>query len=67
MDLKIFIDGDQGTTGLDLQNRLRGGEFRVHTLPANLRKNAAARGPLSTSATSPSFACPTLRHATRWR
>ena len=43
MDLKIFIDGDQGTTGLDLQNRLRGGEFRVHTLPANLRKNAAAR------------------------
>lgn len=41
--LNIFIDGDQGTTGLDLQNRLRGGEFRIRTLPANLRKDAAAR------------------------
>ena len=43
MDLNIFIDGDQGTTGLDLQNRLRGGEFRIRTLPTNLRKDAAAR------------------------
>lgn len=43
MDLNIFIDGDQGTTGLDLQNRLRGREFRIRTLPANLRKDAAAR------------------------
>src|SRR4051812_49318479 len=43
MDLTIFIDGDQGTTGLDLQNRLRNGEFRIRTLPANLRKDAAAR------------------------
>ena len=43
MDLNIFIDGDQGTTGLDLQNRLRGGEFRIRTLPAHLRKDAAAR------------------------
>jgi len=43
MDLNIFIDGDQGTTGLDLQNRLRGGEFRIRTLPTGLRKDAAAR------------------------
>jgi N-acetyl-gamma-glutamyl-phosphate reductase len=43
MDLNIFIDGDQGTTGLDLQNRLRGGEFRIRTLPADVRKDAAAR------------------------
>ncbi len=43
MDLHIFIDGDQGTTGLDLQNRLRGSEFRIRTLPAHLRKDAAAR------------------------
>ncbi|MDA8446072.1 N-acetyl-gamma-glutamyl-phosphate reductase [Paracidovorax valerianellae] len=44
MDQKLFIDGDQGTTGLDLQNRLRGSsEFRIRTLPADLRKNAAAR------------------------
>jgi N-acetyl-gamma-glutamyl-phosphate reductase len=43
MGLNIFIDGDQGTTGLDLQNRLQGGEFRIRTLPTNLRKDAAAR------------------------
>lgn len=43
MDLNIFIDGDQGTTGLDLQNRLRGSEFRINTLPAHLRKDVAAR------------------------
>ncbi|ROZ78809.1 N-acetyl-gamma-glutamyl-phosphate reductase [Ramlibacter sp. WS9] len=43
MDLNIFIDGDQGTTGLDLQNRLRNGEFRISTLPANVRKDAASR------------------------
>jgi N-acetyl-gamma-glutamyl-phosphate reductase len=43
MDLNIFIDGDQGTTGLDLQNRLRGSEFRIRTLPASVRKDAAAR------------------------
>ena len=43
MDLNIFIDGDQGTTGLDLQNRLRGSEFRIRTLPAHLRKDVAAR------------------------
>jgi N-acetyl-gamma-glutamyl-phosphate reductase len=43
MDLNIFIDGDQGTTGLDLQNRLRGSEFRIRTLPTHLRKDAAAR------------------------
>ncbi len=43
MDLNIFIDGDQGTTGLDLQNRLRGSEFRIRTLPTSLRKDAAAR------------------------
>ncbi|WP_285411234.1 N-acetyl-gamma-glutamyl-phosphate reductase [Variovorax sp. efr-133-TYG-130] len=43
MDLNIFIDGDQGTTGLDLQNRLRGGEFLIRTLPTDLRKDAAAR------------------------
>uniref|UniRef100_UPI000D3BF639 N-acetyl-gamma-glutamyl-phosphate reductase n=1 Tax=unclassified Variovorax TaxID=663243 RepID=UPI000D3BF639 len=43
MDHHIFIDGDQGTTGLDLQNRLRGTEFRIRTLPTHLRKDAAAR------------------------
>jgi N-acetyl-gamma-glutamyl-phosphate reductase len=44
MNPTVFIDGDQGTTGLDLQNRLRGrDEFRVLTLPAQLRKDPQAR------------------------
>lgn len=43
MQHDIFIDGDQGTTGLDLHNRLRGSEFRIRTLPAHLRKDPAAR------------------------
>jgi N-acetyl-gamma-glutamylphosphate reductase len=67
MDLNIYIDGDQGTTGLDLQNRLQGGEFRIRTLPANVRKDAVARGLPSTNATSPSCACPMMQHEMRWR
>jgi N-acetyl-gamma-glutamyl-phosphate reductase len=43
MDTKIFIDGDQGTTGLDIRNRLAGREFTISTLPAHLRKDPAAR------------------------
>jgi N-acetyl-gamma-glutamyl-phosphate reductase len=43
MEPILFIDGDQGTTGLDLQNRLRGRGFSVRTLPSALRKDAAAR------------------------
>ncbi len=43
MNPLIFIDGDQGTTGLDLQNRLRGSDLRIRTLPAHLRKDPAAR------------------------
>ena len=39
----VFIDGDQGTTGLDLQNRLRGLDYRIATLPSHLRKDPAAR------------------------
>lgn len=43
MNPTIFIDGDQGTTGLDLQNRLRGLDFSIRTLPAARRKDPAAR------------------------
>ncbi|TWO70799.1 N-acetyl-gamma-glutamyl-phosphate reductase [Caenimonas sedimenti] len=43
MDLQLFIDGDQGTTGLDLRNRLRDRAFQLRTLPAELRKDPAAR------------------------
>lgn len=43
MSLQIFIDGDQGTTGLDLRNRLQGRSFQLRTLPSELRKDPAAR------------------------
>ena len=43
MEPILFIDGDQGTTGLDLQNRLRGRDFKIRTLPSALRKDPAAR------------------------
>ena len=40
----IFIDGNQGTTGLDLQHRLGGRpDLGVITLPPDLRKNDEAR------------------------
>lgn len=43
MDLQLFIDGDQGTTGLDLRNRLRDRAYQLRTLPPELRKDPAAR------------------------
>jgi N-acetyl-gamma-glutamyl-phosphate reductase len=43
MDPILYIDGDQGTTGLDLQRRLHGRGFQVRTLPAALRKDSGAR------------------------
>ncbi|AEG92921.1 N-acetyl-gamma-glutamyl-phosphate reductase (N-acetyl-glutamate semialdehyde dehydrogenase)-like protein [Ramlibacter tataouinensis TTB310] len=43
MDPILFIDGDQGTTGLDLQRRLLGQPFRVRTLPPEQRKDPDAR------------------------
>ncbi len=67
MDLNIFIDGDQGTTGLDLQNRLRGGEFRIRTLPTSLRKDAAARRTALNESDIAILACPMPRRAMRWR
>ncbi len=39
----LFIDGDQGTTGLDLRHRLQGRDFRIRTLPPERRKDPAAR------------------------
>lgn len=40
----VFIDGDQGTTGLQIHERLRGrDDLRLLTLPAGQRKNAGAR------------------------
>ncbi|MGK4920958.1 N-acetyl-gamma-glutamyl-phosphate reductase [Bordetella hinzii] len=40
----VFIDGDQGTTGLQIHDRLRGREdLRILTLPAAERKDSARR------------------------
>lgn len=40
----VFIDGDQGTTGLQIHERLRGRtDLRLLTLPEHERKNAALR------------------------
>lgn len=40
----VFIDGDQGTTGLQIHQRLQGRtDLTLVTLPAELRKNAQSR------------------------
>ena len=44
MTLSIFIDGAEGTTGLEIRERLSARtEFSLITLPDNKRKDAAAR------------------------
>ena len=44
MSARIFIDGDQGTTGLEIAGRLAGRHgITVVSLPAELRKDARAR------------------------
>ena len=44
MSARIFIDGDQGTTGLAIAERLAGRhDLAVVTLPVGLRKDARAR------------------------
>ena len=44
MSLDVFIDGAEGTTGLEIRDRLAGrGEFALVTLPDDRRKDADAR------------------------
>lgn len=44
MNASVFIDGDQGTTGLKIVERLSGRQdIDLVTLPDDVRKNAAAR------------------------
>jgi N-acetyl-gamma-glutamyl-phosphate reductase len=39
----VFIDGESGTTGLKIRQRLEGGPWRIRSLPDALRKNREAR------------------------
>ncbi len=44
MTTQVFIDGDQGTTGLQIQARLQSRrDIQLRTLPTHLRKDAQAR------------------------
>lgn len=44
MGAVVFVDGDQGTTGLQILGRLQGRtDIALRTLPAGLRKDEAAR------------------------
>lgn len=44
MGAVVFVDGDQGTTGLQIMSRLQGRtDISVRTLPVPLRKDEAAR------------------------
>lgn len=44
MTISVFLDGGEGTTGLEIRERLEGrGDLSVRTLPDALRKDLAAR------------------------
>ena len=55
---KIYIDGSAGTTGLRIRERLNGREgLEILSLPAEMRKDSAAREEAITAADI-AFYCP---------
>ena len=60
----VYIDGDQGTTGLLIHERLRGrDDLQLVTLPDTERKDPCGAPKRSTQPTSRSCACPTRPRA----
>ena len=65
--IKIFIDGSEGTTGLQIRERLQDIKaFEVLSLPENLRKNADYRKEYINKAILRYCACPTTRRGNRF-
>ena len=64
---KIFIDGQAGTTGLQISERLAA-HADIHVLQADpaTRKDPVARAELLASADEPFSACQTTRPGSLW-
>ena len=65
--LTVFIDGDQGTTGLRVRERLAGREdITLLSLPEEKRKDLDARAAMARRADATIPACPMPPAASWW-
>ncbi len=68
MKPKIFIDGEHGTTGLQIRSRLeRRDDLELLSIPESERRNVEMREAFLRSADVAILACPTTRRARRFR